>query len=100
MGNKVFRLSPVDWDCRKQVHMKNPMAPGRILEEYIVRNSRLGLVQFGDTRRLIFLNLVPRAKPGDYILAHVGFATTCVDEQEAKRIRASLERAVNAKKES
>jgi len=71
----------------------NPAMPGKILEEYAVRNNRLGLVQFGDTRRPIFLDLVPDAKPGDYVLTHVGFATSRVDEAEAKRIYAELEKA-------
>lgn len=35
--------------------------PGKILEEYTVRKNRLGLVQFGDTCRPIFLDLVPDA---------------------------------------
>jgi len=54
-------------------------------EEYVVRNNRLGLVQFGDTRRLIFLNLVPGAKPGDYILAHVGFNDGSQAPEEPKK---------------
>ena len=58
--------------------------PGRILEEYTVRNNRLGLVQFGDTSRPIFLDLVPDAHVGDYVRVHVGFATESVSEQEAK----------------
>jgi hydrogenase assembly chaperone HypC/HupF len=59
--------------------------PGRILEEYPVRNNRLGLVQFGDTSRPIFLDLVPEAHIGDYVRVHVGFATECVSGEEAKR---------------
>ena len=59
--------------------------PGKILEEYTVRNNRLGLVQFGDTNRPIFLDLVPTAHIGDYVRVHVGFATECVPEEEAQR---------------
>ena len=48
--------------------------PGRIVEEYTVRNNRLGLVQFADTSRPIFLDLAPEARVGDYVRVHVGFA--------------------------
>ena len=32
------------------------------------------------------LAFVPEARPGDYVMAHVGFAISRVDEQEAQRI--------------
>jgi len=59
--------------------------PCKILEEYTVRNNRLGLVEFGDTCRPIFLDLVPDAKIGDYVRVHVGFATERVGAEEALR---------------
>ncbi|HUA82514.1 MAG TPA: HypC/HybG/HupF family hydrogenase formation chaperone [Bryobacteraceae bacterium] len=59
--------------------------PGKILEEYAVRRNRLGLVEFGGTRRPIFLDLVPDAHVGDYVRVHVGFATERVSEAEALR---------------
>jgi hydrogenase assembly chaperone HypC/HupF len=61
------------------------MVPGKILEEYTVRNNRLGLVEFGETHRPIFLDLVPEAHVGDYVRVHVGFATERVTVDEAKR---------------
>lgn len=57
--------------------------PGKILEVQMVRNNRLGLVQFGETRRPIFLDLIPEAKVGDWVTVHVGFATGRVSEPEA-----------------
>lgn len=48
-----------------------------------MRNNRLGLVQFGETRRPIFLDLVRDAKVGDYVTVHVGFATGRVTEEAA-----------------
>jgi hydrogenase expression/formation protein HypC len=64
--------------------------PGKILEEYMVRNHRLGLVEFkgaslGESQRPVFLDLVPEAHVGDYVLVHVGFATKRVPEEEALR---------------
>jgi hydrogenase expression/formation protein HypC len=62
--------------------------PGKILEIQVMRNNRLGLVQFGETRRPIFLDLVPDARIGDYVTAHVGFATGRVTEDAATAIYA------------
>jgi hydrogenase expression/formation protein HypC len=59
--------------------------PGRILEEYTVRNHRLGLVEFEGTQRPVFLDLVPEAHVGDCVLVHVGFATKRVPADEAMR---------------
>jgi len=73
--------------------------PGKIIEEQNVRNNRLGLVQFGGTKRPVFLDLVPEAKPGDYVLVHVGFAISKVDEDEAKRTYELLEKTGQLEKE-
>jgi hydrogenase expression/formation protein HypC len=61
------------------------VVPGKILEEYTVRNNRLALVGFGGTSRPIFLDLVPEARVGDYVKVHCGFATERVTAEEAKR---------------
>lgn len=58
--------------------------PGKILEEYGVRNNRLGLVEFGDTRRPVILDLVPDAHVGDYVRVHVGFAVEKIAPEVAK----------------
>jgi hydrogenase expression/formation protein HypC len=34
---------------------------------------------------------VPEARPGDYVLVHVGFALSVLDEEEAGRVVAFLE---------
>jgi hydrogenase assembly chaperone HypC/HupF len=64
--------------------------PGKIVEEYTVRGNRLALVQFGNTCRPIFLDLVPEAHVGDFVRVHVGFATECVDTAEANRVCGQL----------
>lgn len=66
--------------------------PGKIVEEHAVRKNRLGLVQFGGTKRPVFLDLVPEAHTGDYVLVHVGFAISKVDEDEAERTYKLLEK--------
>jgi len=65
--------------------------PGKIIEEQTMRRNRLGLVQFGGTKRPVFLDLVPDAHTGDYVLVHVGFAISKVDEEEAQRTYQLLE---------
>jgi hydrogenase expression/formation protein HypC len=62
----------------------NFAVPGRILQEYTVRTNRLGLVAFGEISRPVFLDLVPDAHVGDYVLVHIGFATRRVAPEEAK----------------
>jgi hydrogenase expression/formation protein HypC len=42
-----------------------------------------GIVSFGGIRKEICLAYVPEAKVGDYVLVHVGFAISTIDEAEA-----------------
>ena len=43
-----------------------------------------GIVSFGGIRKEICLAYVPEAAVGDYVLVHVGFAISTIDEAEAK----------------
>ncbi len=65
--------------------------PGKILEASNVGLNRIATVQFGGITRQIYLDFVPEANPGDYVLAHVGFALSVIDEAEAERTYALLE---------
>ena len=64
--------------------------PGKVLsiEEGL---GRLAKVQFGGITRTASLDLVPEADIGDYVLVHVGFALSRLDEAEAGRVFALLE---------
>ncbi|NUO02244.1 MAG: HypC/HybG/HupF family hydrogenase formation chaperone [Saprospiraceae bacterium] len=42
-------------------------------------------VKFGSITKEASLEMVPHAKPGDYVLVHVGVAISIVDEEEAKK---------------
>jgi hydrogenase expression/formation protein HypC len=53
--------------------------------------TRTGKVSFGGIVRDVSLAYVPEAKVGDYVLVHVGFAISIVDEQEALQIFKDLE---------
>ena len=61
--------------------------PGQILsvtgDDPIMRAGR---VDFGGIVKEINLAYVPDAVAGDYVLVHVGFAITVIDEAEADRI--------------
>jgi hydrogenase expression/formation protein HypC len=48
--------------------------------------SRCGRVSFGGIIKQINLAYVPEAKIGDYVLVHVGFAISIIDEAEAEEV--------------
>lgn len=65
--------------------------PGKLLTKTNIGGVAVGQVQFGGIRREICLDFVPEADLGDYVLVHVGFAISRLDEAEAKRTYELLE---------
>jgi len=65
--------------------------PGKLLDTYDANGLRMGKVQFGGAVREACLAYVPGASVGDYVLVHVGFAMSRVDEEEALRTYKLLE---------
>ena len=61
--------------------------PGKI-ESINGTNSllRMGKVNFGGIIKEASLAYVPEAGVGDYVIVHVGFALSRVDEDEARKI--------------
>ena len=56
---------------------------------------RTATVSFGGIAKEVSLVLVPEAMVGDYVIVHVGFAISTLDEQAARRsfeLMAQLER--------
>jgi len=53
--------------------------------------TRVGRVSFGGVVKEVSLACVPEAKPGDYVLVHVGFALSVLDEAEAGRVLEALQ---------
>lgn len=47
--------------------------------------KRSGRVDFGGVVREVSLCYVPEAKVGDYVVVHVGFALSVLDQEEARR---------------
>lgn len=75
--------------------------PGKILEmtegDPMMRTGR---VDFGGVIREVSLAYVPEAQTGDYVIVHVGFALSVLDEVEAKKTLACFSEMVAiAKKE-
>lgn len=64
--------------------------PGRIVEIHEDTGLRMASVDFGGVRREACLSCVPEAVEGSYVIVHVGFAITVVDEEEAGRTLAVL----------
>ncbi len=65
--------------------------PGRVVEVLKDQNVLMAKVQFGGITKQACLEHVPEAKVGDYVLVHVGFALSRIDEAEAARIFEFLE---------
>jgi hydrogenase expression/formation protein HypC len=65
--------------------------PGKVLSNYEQGSMRMAKVQFGGIVREACLEYVPETKIGDYVLVHVGFAISRVDEEEAQRTYRLLE---------
>ena len=65
--------------------------PGRVVETYAEHDVRMGKVDFGGVSKRVCLEHVPEAAPGAYVLVHVGFALSRLDEEEARRVFQLLE---------
>lgn len=60
--------------------------PGRITEIGDDAGLRVGTVDFGGVRREVCLAYVAEeVEVGDYVIVHVGFAISRVDEDEARK---------------
>ena len=60
--------------------------PGRITEMHDDEGLAMGVVDFGGIRRDVCLQYVAdQVQAGDYVVVHVGFAISKVDEAEARK---------------
>lgn len=64
--------------------------PGKILDVH-AGDLRTGRVAFGGIVREVCLEYVPEAEVGDWVIVHVGFAISRLDENEAQRTLAYLD---------
>ena len=61
--------------------------PGKIV--HLIHETgieRRGKVDFGGILKEVNLSFVPEAEMGDYVIVHVGFAISRIDEREARKV--------------
>jgi hydrogenase expression/formation protein HypC len=68
--------------------------PGQVIE-FVDEHNRLAKVEIAGVRRTVNVSLLDEdgdsARPGDWVLIHVGFALSKVDEEEAQATLRLLE---------
>ncbi|HQU74520.1 MAG TPA: HypC/HybG/HupF family hydrogenase formation chaperone [Calditrichia bacterium] len=62
--------------------------PGQIQEKYMIMDGKVPMakVNFGGIIKEVSLEMLPEAREEDYVLVHVGFAISIVDEVEAMKV--------------
>lgn len=62
--------------------------PGKVVEIIDAGDPafRRGKVDFSGIRKEVSLAYTPEAELGNYVLVHVGFAISVIDEEEAHRV--------------
>ncbi|MEK9144956.1 MAG: HypC/HybG/HupF family hydrogenase formation chaperone [Elusimicrobiota bacterium] len=60
--------------------------PGKIASVEDKGGLRMGRVDFGGVVKEACLEYVPEAAVGDFVIVHVGFAISRLDEGEARRV--------------
>jgi hydrogenase expression/formation protein HypC len=57
--------------------------PGQIVE-FVDEPNQLAKVEVAGVRRNVNVGLLDDVRPGDWVLIHVGFAISQIDEEEAR----------------
>lgn len=57
--------------------------PGKLITIDEGSQPAMGTADFAGIRKQVCLEWLPEARPGDYVIVHVGFAISKVDEAEA-----------------
>src|SRR5215831_15123099 len=60
--------------------------PGKVVEVYREHDVLMGKVDFSGVCKRVCLEHVAEVQPGEYVLVHVGFALSRLDEEEARRV--------------
>lgn len=64
--------------------------PGKLLDVYQKDDLPMGKADFGGVVKEVCLAYTPEAQPGEYVLVHVGFAISRIDQAEADEIFSML----------
>jgi hydrogenase expression/formation protein HypC len=65
--------------------------PGKVVATYQEHDVLMGKVDFGGVLKHVCLEHVPQVQLNQYVLVHVGFALSVIDEVEARRVFEFLE---------
>jgi len=60
--------------------------PGKVVATYREHDVLMGKVDFSGVSKRVCLEHVPEVVPGEYVLVHVGFALSRIDEAEARQV--------------
>ncbi len=60
--------------------------PGKLTEVFKQNELPMGKVEFGGIIKDVCLVYTPEAQVGEYVLVHVGFAISQIDEAEAQEV--------------
>jgi hydrogenase expression/formation protein HypC len=66
--------------------------PGKVVETYREHDVLMGKVDFSGVCKRVCLEHIPAVQPGEYVLVHVGFALSRIDEAEARTVFEFLDR--------
>jgi hydrogenase expression/formation protein HypC len=64
--------------------------PGKVIATFREHDVLMGKVDFSGITRQVCLEHVPNVQIGQYVLVHVGFALSQIDEAEAQQVFAYL----------
>ena len=73
--------------------------PGRVVEIFEKDEMPMGRVDFGGIQKEICLSYTPEVQVDDFVLVHVGFAISVIDEQEAAETVELINQIAEAGKE-
>ncbi len=65
--------------------------PGKVTQIYREHDVLMGEVDFGGVTKNVCLEHVPQVRIGQYVIVHVGFGLSILDEAEANQVFAFLE---------
>jgi len=65
--------------------------PGKVLTTFREHDVLMGKVDFSGVCKSVCLEHIREVQPGEYVLVHVGFALSRIDEEEAQRVFDFLE---------
>lgn len=65
--------------------------PAKVTETYREHDVLMGKVDFGGISKRVCLEHTPQVVPGQYVVVHVGFALSVLDENEAQLVFKFLE---------